>query len=315
MAAYKPIIIKPSNREEWLQKRANGIGASEVGAILGLSHFDTPYSVWRRKMGIDGPQPENIAMMMGHLLEDVVAQRFAIETDYKIIKASAADIIYTDPDKPYMRVTPDRTVKTPEGKALLECKTTVKKISENDIPYSWLCQVQYQMRVTGIHTCYLAWLISGRDFGYVRVDFDKEFSDFVENAVTEFWTKNVIEKVEPEAISVEDVEAKWPVSSPDTSIEADDTAREDIRELARLTKAMKDIEGKVKEIKSRIQVFIGEKESLVGNDGVVYATWKSGKGRASFDSKTFAVDHPDLYKQYFREGKPTRTFLLKVGEE
>lgn len=314
MGTYKPIKITPSDHDAWIASRTQGVGASEVGKLLGLSHFGTPLSVWRQKVGLDGPEPENIAMLMGHLLEDVVAQRFAIETGYKVIKASAADIIYADPEKPYMRVTPDRLLKTPDGKALLECKTTSMNIDENNIPYSFLCQCQYQMRVTGIHTCYLAWLIKGRDFGYVKIDFDKEFSDYIEGVVTDFWTNNVLANVEPECINAEDVITKYPVSDPDSSIEADDTARQDILELARLTKIQKDTDGKIKEVKSRIQVYLGDKESLTsGND--ILATWKTGKGRASFDSKTFAVDHPDLYKQYYKEGKPSRTFLLKVSEE
>lgn len=314
MAAYKPQIIKPTNHAEWLERRSKGIGASEIGKLLGLSHFGTPLSVWRQKVGLDGPEPENIAMMMGHLLEDVVAQRFAIETGYKIIKASAADIIYADPDKPYMRVTPDRIVKVGKEKHLLECKSTSMKVDENNIPYPWLCQVQYQMRVTGIHVCYLAWLINGRDFGYVKIDFDKEFSDYIEGVVTDFWTNNVLANVEPECITPEDVMAKYPASDPDSTIEADEEAKSDILELVRLNKIYKDAEGKIKALKSRIQVYLGEKEMLTsGND--ILATWKTGKGRASFDSKAFATDHPDLYKQYYKEGKPSRTFLLKVSDE
>lgn len=311
---YKPIIIRPKSREEWLEKRGNGIGASEVGACLGLSHFDTPYSVWRRKVGLDGPVQENIAMMMGHLLEDVVAQRFAIETGFTIVKASAADNIYVDPEKDYMRVTPDRIVKTPDGKVLLECKSTAKKINENDIPYSWLCQVQYQMRVTGIHTCYLAWLISGRDFGYARIDYDEEFVKFIEDRITEFWTVNVLGNVEPDAISVEDVMTKHPESEEGKEVEADDEALKDIQELARLNKIAKATEESIKEVKGRIQVYMDNSESLVSK-GTVLATWKSGKGRASFDSKALQKDNPELYARYYKEGKPSRTFLLKVGEE
>ena len=311
---YKPTIIRTKSREEWLEKRGSGVGASEVGAILGLSHFDTPYSVWRRKVGLDGPQPENIAMMMGHLLEDVVAQRFAIETGYTIIKASAADIIYYDPAKEFMRVTPDRVVKTPEGKALLECKTTSKRIDENNIPYTFLCQVHYQMRVTGIHTCYLAWLINGRDFGYARVDYDEEFVRFVEDRITEFWTVNVQQNIAPDAISVEDVMTMHPVSEEGKEVEADDDALKDIQELARLSKIAKSTEESIREVKGRLQVYMDNSESLVSK-GAVLATWKSGKGRASFDSKALQKDNPELYAKYYKEGKPSRTFLLKVGEE
>ena len=46
-------IIKYKSREEWLQNRSNGIGASEAGTVLGLNPWETPYQLWRRKKGID----------------------------------------------------------------------------------------------------------------------------------------------------------------------------------------------------------------------------------------------------------------------
>ena len=48
-------ILKPATHEEWLEERSKGIGSSEVGTIMGVNHFDTPYRLWRRKVGIDGP--------------------------------------------------------------------------------------------------------------------------------------------------------------------------------------------------------------------------------------------------------------------
>ena len=61
-------ILKPATHEEWLEERSKGIGSSEVGTIMGVNHFDTPYRLWRRKVGIDGPVESNEAMEMGCLL-------------------------------------------------------------------------------------------------------------------------------------------------------------------------------------------------------------------------------------------------------
>ncbi|EKC56536.1 hypothetical protein OBE_11012, partial [human gut metagenome] len=40
-------IIKYKSREEWLQNRSKGIGASEAGTVLGLNPWETPYQLWR----------------------------------------------------------------------------------------------------------------------------------------------------------------------------------------------------------------------------------------------------------------------------
>ena len=82
-------IIKYKSREEWLQNRSKGIGASEAGTVLGLNPWETPYQLWRRKKGIDPPKVENFAMVAGHLLEDAVAQFFKRESHCHIIKASS----------------------------------------------------------------------------------------------------------------------------------------------------------------------------------------------------------------------------------
>lgn len=39
------------NREEWLAGRSHGLGASDIGAVLGVSKFKTPIQLWREKTG------------------------------------------------------------------------------------------------------------------------------------------------------------------------------------------------------------------------------------------------------------------------
>lgn len=312
---YRPTIIRPSDHEAWLGSRKEGIGASEVGAILGLSHFATPYSVWRQKRGLDGPTPENMAMIMGHLLEDAVAQRFVLEAEeWTIVKASAADIIYSDPKKPYMRVTPDRIMKKDKEKALLEAKTTARAVDPNDLPLSWLCQVQYQMRVTGIHKAFLAWLVNGRDFGYAEIPYDGEFVKYIEDRVDEFWAVNVMGGVEPPIINIEDVAAKYPTSSPDKMMTADAEALNDIKELASVKKQIKVLEAREEHLTNNIKVFMGDSEFLVGDD-VKLVSWKTGKSKMEFNKALFAKENPDLYKRYTRETPGSRTFRLSVKDD
>lgn len=70
-----------------------------------------------------------------------------------------------------MRVSPDRTYwlsdsRKASDKGILECKTTQMRIDEDDIPKHWFCQVQYQLGVAELTQGSLAWLCSGREFGY-----------------------------------------------------------------------------------------------------------------------------------------------------
>ena len=271
----KPVIIKPSSHDEWLAARDKGIGASEVGAILGLSPFETAFSLWLKKTNQVPREPENEAMLMGHMLEDVVAKRWEMETGEKVIKASAADIIYVHPEHDFLRATPDRIVRG--RKKLLECKTTVTSIDAEDIPAHWQAQVIYQMYVTGIHDADLAWLVQGRYFGYAHIQYDEEFANFIVQKVTEFWNDCVIGGKEPECISVSDFALKG--SDPGTTIEADEEAYAQLLSLRTLNKDLNTKEADAEALKDSIKLYMGQNESI-SFDGRVLATWKTGaRGR------------------------------------
>ena len=271
----KPKIIKPASHEEWLKEREYGIGASEVGAILGLSPFETPFSLWLKKTGQVPRDEENNAMRMGHLLEPVVAQLWEEATGMKVIKASAADIIYVHPEYDFMRATPDRVVRG--RKKLLECKTTITDVDSDDIFPHWIAQCQYQMYVTGIHDCDLAWLVKGRFFGYQNIEYDAEFAEFIAERVKEYWNDCVVGGNEPELISVDDFATKG--SEPGKDVEADDKALGEILSLRQVNELLGKDEAEANSLKDAIKLYMGEAESVSFN-GKILATWKSGaRGR------------------------------------
>lgn len=281
---YKPVIIKPANRDEWLKAREDGIGASEVAAILGLSPWDTPFSLWLKKTHQAEPEPENFAMRRGHYLEDAVVQWWQDETGEKVIKASAADIIYVHPEHSFMRVTPDRIVRG--RKKMLEVKSTAGYMGD-EIPDYYLAQCMYQMYVTGIHDEELIYIQGDLSFGRFHVDYDEEFAGFIAQKVTEFWNDCVVGGKEPECISVSDFALKG--SDPGTTIEADAEALAQICSL-RLTNVsigMKDADATA--YKDSLKMYMGEAEALT-YEGKILATWKSGTRGRTFLLKNNNID-------------------------
>jgi len=304
----KPIIIRPKSHEEWLKAREEGIGASEVAAVLGVSPWETPFSLYLKKTHQVPPTEENDAMRRGHYLEDAVVQWWMHETGEQVIKASAADIIYVHPEFPYMRVTPDRIVRG--RKKILEVKSTAVQMGEK-IPVYYEAQCQYQMYVTGIHQAELIYIQGGLTFGRFVVDYDPGFAQYIASKVTEFWNENVIGGKEPDAICVEDLAVKVPKSTPESTVLADETALDQINVL-REKKAMYDALGdEIMGLQNSLKMYMEDSEALLDEDGTVLLTWKSGKDKTTFDSKRFAEENPDLYDRYCKTVPGARSFLLK----
>lgn len=46
-------------------------------------------------------------------------------------------------------------------------------------------------------------------------------------------------------------------------------------------------------------------------NGQTLFTWKTGKGRKTFDSKRFKAEYPDIYSEYIKVSQGNRTFLIK----
>lgn len=311
-------IIRPKSHAEWLKHRESGIGSSEVGTILGLSPWETPYQLWRRKKGLDTPAEENFVMKAGHYLEDAVSMFYHDATGDEIIKSSKGDWLAVCTEKPYMRVSPDRTFwvsgapHKAEYKGILECKTTQMDIDEDDLPKHWLCQLQYQLGVTGMRHGALAWLTQGRKFGYRQMVFDKEFFDYIVEEVERFWIDNIQGDREPLSMSIDDVTIKFPQSTDGKIITADEGIMTEIEELQKIKESIKDLSTRKAQLEKDVKLYMGDAEALVTDSlDKPLATWKTDKDRRSFDVESFKHDYPQLYDKYsvFKEGN--RKLLIK----
>lgn len=82
MTVRAVIWHQPGSRG-WHAQRTNPVrlGGSEVAAALGLSPWESPFSLWHRKAGRLGPVEENEPMRWGNLLEPVVLAEWCRRTD------------------------------------------------------------------------------------------------------------------------------------------------------------------------------------------------------------------------------------------
>lgn len=310
-------IIRPKDRTEWLKHRESGIGSSEVATIVGLNPWETPYQLWRRKVGLDAPKQENFAMKAGHYLEDAVSRMWNDATGREIIKRSAIDWIIRDNDRTYLQVSPDRTYwlgesRSPEAKGILEIKTTRMKVDPEDLPKYWFAQVQYQLGVAGYAQGSLAWLSAGQgfDFGYQDLKLVPDFFDWLIDNVSRFWTDNIVGKQEPNAVNVTDVILKYNRHTDKKIIECSDEVFSAYQDLKEVKKELDAIKERKEALEATLKMAFGDAEALsYGGDTI--ATWKAPKPSNKFDDKAFIAEHPDLAKPYTHQVQGARRLLLK----
>lgn len=309
-------IERPKNRNEWLTLRRYGIGSSEVGTILGVNPYDTPYQLWLRKTGRTQPTDETFAMKAGHILEDAVAQFFADETGRTIIKSSAGDWLIYDSDTPHLRVSPDRTYwlsslrSGPRAqKGILECKTTQRTIDALDLPRPWYCQLQYQLGVAGFEQGAIAWLTAGREFGYRDIFLHREFFDWMVSRVTEFWERNIVADQEPEPISVADVMAKYSSHTDGKIMEATDEVAEACEKITELKEQIAALEEAKAEAEKVVKMAFADAEALTYG-GATIATWRASKASERLDTARLKAEHPEIAAQYIKESRPSRQLRI-----
>lgn len=94
-------------RADWLAWRRGGIGATDIAAILGVSTWASPWSVWAEKVGLIRTTDDNDdddPREFGRRAETMLAPWYEDYTGRKVI---ATQLAVTHPTKPWAKATPD----------------------------------------------------------------------------------------------------------------------------------------------------------------------------------------------------------------
>jgi putative phage-type endonuclease len=96
----------------WHELRRAGVTASEIAAVMGLSPWQSPFSLyWSKVNAWDGG--DNEFMSAGRHLEDAIAGWWMAEADYTTDLISAPAGLYANPERPWQLATPDRLLYLP----------------------------------------------------------------------------------------------------------------------------------------------------------------------------------------------------------
>lgn len=148
---------KIESREAWLSERLVGLGASESGAVLGLSSFMTATDLWKLKTGQTEPKDisDNEVVARGVRFEPAIREMFKAAHPEWTVEYHPFDMLYQS-ERPWMFCTLDGEIQTPEGEmGVLEIKTASPNGKagwekwNNQVPMGYFCQICHQLVTSG----------------------------------------------------------------------------------------------------------------------------------------------------------------------
>ena len=316
--------------DQWHEARQQGIGASEVSAILGLSPWQTPLGVYMAKKGIRNEIPENLAFF-GHALEEPIAQWITQKRPEvgQVQNGFSARSI----EWPWLTATPDRVVGslisdprlTDErelmvagmGFAPIEIKTSSAYSKESwadGVPLYYATQVQTQLAVLGAPFGWLAVLHGGNSPELFRVERD---DDFIDNHLIPktraFWEDHVLADVPPEPSTSAEAVELWPGDT-ELSVDGGEALHELWGTYGLMQAEQIDLSQRLDGVKLELQKAMQEATQLTYGDQVLF-TWKPRAGAKRLDSSALKEAHPDIVAEFTKQGEPTRTFLRKKATD
>lgn len=167
---------------EWEKARGGlCITATEIAAVLGLSPWQSRFSLWHKKAGLPSPPFEqNPAMEWGLRLEPAIAAKYADNHPELTLHTTGT---WHHREREWQRATPDRIA----DDRLVELKTSPTGDDwETGVPIHYQCQIQWQMDVLGYQRTDVAVLIAGHDYREYTVDYDETDAQIMRDAAQRF---------------------------------------------------------------------------------------------------------------------------------
>lgn len=171
---------------EWHAARARGIGGSEIAAVLGLSPWESRFSLWHRKMGLAAPVAQNDVMYWGNRLEAVIRDEFNLRhaDDLPPVRTIGT---WRHGARPWQIANPDGRL----DDELYEGKTAYNsdgwgEPGTDEIPVYYRTQVIWYLDVFGLKRCHLAVLVSGSDYREYVVEYAPDEVEIMLDAARDF---------------------------------------------------------------------------------------------------------------------------------
>lgn len=178
------------NDNEWLEWRRQGIGASDVPVICGLSPWGSRWQVWAEKTGRIPPQDATEKMRAGKRAERYIAESL---TEERGLYVAGEQTWCEHPELRWPRATVDGwALESPNGAiadalGLVELKNSGDRPFAEGAPTYWQAQCQWQMFVTGAQHTFLVVMHRGWELAVYDVPRDEQAIELLLERCSAFW--------------------------------------------------------------------------------------------------------------------------------
>ena len=299
---------------ELLVKRREGIGGSDVAAILGLSPWKTPVDVYLQKTGILEEDRSNAYTTWGERLEPLILMAYREETGRDLYHPENLPVRH--PERPWQLATPDALV---VGLALgVEAKTTHARNAwrweDGLVPDPYLLQVAWYMAVFDVPSWDIAVLIGGSDFRVHTIERNEKLEAVILDSCDRFWHEHVLAGVPP-APTVNDTNLSVLYSETDgRTVKAPSDIEGIALSYGKIRAQLKDLQIQEKGFALHLKAHLGETGASVVEGEGWKASWKFPKVTRLFDHEA-ALEAGDLSKEvvqrHMKTNKNSRRFLFK----
>lgn len=305
-------------RDAWLEWRRGGLGGSDIAAIVGLSRYASPTSIYFDKLGLlERDDDESQRQRIGKRLESVLAAEFNDMTGLHVV---GQQTMCQHPDYPWARCTVDGFVAdSPYGSHIqeltlgnIEFKSDGRFGWPDGIPANIRAQVVWQLGVTQQQHAWLVVMFAGFRVEIHEVAWhDEERADwaFMLEAARRFWIDNVMAGVSPPLDDHEATTAaltRYHGPDPDGIIEADADGRTLVWQVQHAMASTAAAEATEKRCKNELRAYLGDKTDLI--DGwtapkkgdpkpIVLASWREQETRR-LDTTALRNAEPEICEKF-----------------
>lgn len=259
---------------EQRKARRSSLGASEIAAVAGIDPFRGPWDVWAEKMGLDIAEPV-AGSDMGHLFERPLLEHYSKKTGV----ALEFPATMTHPTLSWVTATPDGLAKD----RVVQVKVVGANMAhkwEQGVPDYVVCQVQWEMLVTGKPLAVVVACVGGTDYRAIDVVADSELQESLFEIGKRFWFDHVVTQTPPVPDGSEACRAA--LSARYRNVGTDLLPENELlvsmaREYKRIGKQIAELEQDQQAIANTMRAAIGERSGFEFPGGRVQ--WHQEKGK------------------------------------